>query len=157
MKLYEITASIRDLGEFDDNEQTSLALQELTESFQDKALNIGKLTKEINADIEGIENEVHRLLDRKQALLSKVEWFKEYLKSNMIQAELTNIKDSIITISIRNNPPSCEIADPRELPELYRHAIIMADKKGILELFKTTGEIVQGAKIITDKKRIEIR
>ena len=157
MKLYEISNQIRDLALFEDNEQTSLALQELTEDFNTKALNIAKLTKELNADIDAIDNETKRLYDRKKSLQGKIDGFKEYLMTNMIQSDIPQIKDSIITISIRNNPPSVDLVNTAVIDD--RYAIIKRefDKKAMLDDFKRTGELPLGVNIITDKKRVDIR
>ena len=157
MKLYELTSSIRDLTLFEDNESTQKALQELTEDFNTKALNIAKLTKELNADIDAIDNETKRLYDRKKSLQGKIDGFKEYLMTNMIQSDIPQIKDSIITISVRNNPISIEVENTMNLPENYRNAIWTPNKTAIKNHFELTGEVIDGAKIITDKKRIDIR
>lgn len=157
MKLYELSNQIRDLAFIEDSEQVQLALQELTESFDNKALNIAKLTKEISAEVDAIDNEVKRLNDRKKSLQNKIEWFKSYLLHNMTESSIPQIKDSIITVSVRTNPPSCDIEDVMKLQEDYRKISWVADKTKILEYFKSTGEVIDGAKIITDKKRIDIR
>jgi hypothetical protein len=157
MKLYEISNLIRDLSLFDDNTQSEFALQELEMDFSTKALNIAKLIKELNADIEAIDNETKRLNDRKKSLQGKIDWFKTYLLTNMETSNIPQIKDSIITISVRNNPPSCEINDLTELDTKYIIIKQEPDKKAILEYFKSTGEVIPGTKIITDKKRIDIR
>ena len=157
MKLYELTSSIRDLTLFEDNESTQKALQELTEDFNTKALNIAKLTKELNADIDAIDNETKRLYDRKKSLQGKIEWFKNYLLENMTTSKIEQIKDSIITISIRNNPPSVDLVNTAVIDD--RYAIIKRefDKKAMLDDFKRTGELPLGVNIITDKKRVDIR
>lgn len=160
MKLYEISNQIRDLALFEDNEQTSLALQELTDDFSVKALNIAKLTKELNADIEAIDNELKRLNDRKKSLQGKIEWFKNYLLTNMETSNIPQIKDSIITISVRKNPVSCEILDIDKVPEPYRKPnpeLWIIDKTEAINYFKKTGAEIDGLKFNATNKHVEIK
>lgn len=166
MKLYEISNKIRDLPFIQEPdtpfysiniEQTELAINELKLQFDEKVLNIAKLTKELDADIDAIDNEVKRLTDRKKSLQGKKEWFKSYILQNMIDSEIDKVKDAVITVAIKVNPPSVEVEDVMLLPEQYRKQIWQPEKALILESFKSTGEVIDGAKIITNKKRVDIR
>lgn len=166
MKLYEISNQIRDLPFVQEPdtpfysiniEQTELAINELKLQFDEKVLNIAKLTKELDADIDAIDNEVKRLTDRKKSLQGKKDWFKSYILQNMIDSGIDKVKDAVITVAIKVNPPSVEVEDVMKLPESYRKQIWQPEKAMILEAFKSTGEIIDGAKIITDKKRVDIK
>jgi hypothetical protein len=62
------------------------------------------------------------------------------------------------TVAIRANPPSVEVLEPTLVPaEFIRTVTTMSvDKRAILELLKTTGEVPEGIEIVR-KQRLEIR
>ena len=167
MKLYELTneyKALTSLLESDDNieeeKQVRNLLNEITTQLNVKAENIAKLILSLNADMETIDSEVKRLVQRKTSLNNKIEYLKSYLLEELVKAQVDKIKGSVVNISIRNNPPSCNILDFEKIPTEYKREIPAkweADKSKILTNFKTTGEIIDGVEIIKDKKCLVIK
>jgi hypothetical protein len=160
IKLYELTDDIRQLEQIENSEEINKALENLNYIFKDKAIHLAKFIMELNAEGTAIDSEVDRLLTRKKTLATKAFYLRTYLQNNMIEAGMEKIDGTIIKLSIRNNPPSCEVKDVMALPEKYRKLIPeswQADRVEILKQFKETGEIIEGATIITGNKRLEIK
>lgn len=160
MKLFEITDNIRSLAEIEDPVLLEQKTKELEEIFDRKALQIGKLCKEQEADIASIDIETKRLTERKQVIKNKIEYWKRYLLQEMIINDMLKIEDFGITLAVRTNPPSVELPEPfdfQKVPEQFRYPEWHVKKKKILDRFKKTGEIVPGVNIIADKKRLDIK
>lgn len=159
MKLYELTIDYRQLDQIEDAEQLKSALEELEGEFIEKAISLGKLYKELNADCEAIDTEIKRLADKKRVATNKAEFIKQYLLDNMVAVGIEKIDDPIIKISVRKNPPSCgEILDIEALPLEFRELVPESwtvKKTAILAHFNKTGEMI--CPIITDKKHLEIQ
>lgn len=160
MKLFEITDSIRELVSIDDPDELLKKTIELNIIFKDKALQIGKLCKEQESDIDSLDNEIKRLAERKAVLHNKVKTWKQYLMNEMILCEMPKIDDVSITLLIKKNPPSVEIPDSLDImqvPEQFRKQEWTLKKKEIIDNFKSTGEIPNGLNIATDRKHLEIK
>ena len=160
MKLFEITDAIRELVSIDDPDELLKKTIELNIIFKDKALQIGKLCKEQESDIDSLDNEIKRLAERKAVLQNKVKTWKQYLMNEMILCEMPKIEDVSITLLIKKNPPSVEIPDSLDImqvPEQFRKQEWTLKKKEIIDNFKSTGEIPNGLNIVNDKKHLEIK
>jgi hypothetical protein len=84
-KLYEITQRYQNLELLLDNGDENIkqalleGLNEIKEEFNEKALNLVKYIKNIDADIESFKNEEKRLSERRKILENQKESIKEYL------------------------------------------------------------------------------
>lgn len=165
MHLYEIADEYRsflanaDSEEFNEDILKS-KLAEITGKFNDKAENIGIMALELQADSKALDDEITRLSNRKRAIDNKVSWLKGYLLQEMLNSAIDKVPGKIVTLSLRNAPPSVNILDKNAVPENYRRVIPESwdiNKSAILENFKTTGEIPNGCEVITNKKSLMIR
>jgi uncharacterized small protein (DUF1192 family) len=116
MKLYEITAGIRELKEmFNDPEIDPQAITDTLEglelSLDEKLVGIAVIVKEMSADVGTIQTEIDRLKDEQDKLKKAQDKLKDYTLTNMRLAKKTAVKDVRATISIKKNPPSVIIAD----------------------------------------------
>jgi hypothetical protein len=165
MHLYEIADEYRsflanaDSEEFNEDTLKS-KLAEITGKFNDKAENIGIMALELQSDSKALDDEINRLSNRKRAIDNKVSWLKGYLLQEMLNSAIDKVPGKIVTLSLRNAPPSVNILDKNAVPENYRRVIPESwdiNKSAILENFKTTGEIPNGCEVITNKKSLMIR
>ena len=165
--LYKLTdryKTIRDMLDKDTQEITREEIIESLSAIEDdiklKIGNIGKLVLELKSDVAAIKTEEDRLLRRRQGYISKMEWLKLYLLTEMTSTNIAKVKEDVISVSVQNSPPSCEVIELEQIPEQYIRVIPEqheADKKAIIEHFKTTGEIINGVDLIRDKKHVVIR
>ncbi|MFR5747044.1 MAG: siphovirus Gp157 family protein, partial [Romboutsia timonensis] len=77
MKLYELTQNYLNLQELLENpeipaEMIETALNEVGGQIEDKAENIAKLIKTLEADVSGFKAEEKRLADRRKSLENRV-------------------------------------------------------------------------------------
>lgn len=145
MKLYELTqnyVSLMEMAEEMDATTLQDTLESIEEEIHDKAENIAKLIKNINADVDALKSEEKRLADRRKSLENKVTHLKEYLQNQLEVAGLDKVKRPTLTVSIQNNPPSVEIADESLIPSDYRiPQPDKIDKKSLLTMLKDGMEI----------------
>jgi len=111
------------------------------------------------------ESRIDTLKDKKKQL---DQWIKseenktDYIKKSIIQyMELKDIKQietDSYKISLRNNPPSVEITDESYVPDIYKKTTveIVMDKQAIKEKL-INGENIEGCRLITDKKHLNIK
>ena len=152
MKLYELTQNYRNLQELLDDEtipqdEILKALNGLEGQFDEKAENIVKVMKSIDADVKGLKDEEKRLSDRRKALENRSINLKAYLTDSMRAIGKEKIKGNIFTLAFQKNPPSANISDTTLID--YKYLIPQLptiDKKSILTDLKS-GLVVAGAEL----------
>lgn len=154
MKLYELSQSYVRLQEMAEelDPQTFLdTLDSIKEGIDDKAENTAKLIRSLEGDIEVLKAEEKRLAERRKTYEGKVSTLKQYLQVQMEIAGIEKVKRPLVTISIRNNPPSVRIADESLIPSKYMiQQKPVISKKSISEALKK-GEFVPGAELQSTK------
>ncbi len=164
-KLYELTDQYRNIAkllDYDYAEQLDIegTLKSISDEFDDKALNVAKIYKELLASKEAIKTEVDRLSKRIKAIDNDTDFMKQYLLTEMLTLNKTEISDNVISIRVQKTNPSVEIIDENEISGIFKELVpesYKVLKLKILDNFKNTGEIPSGVDIITDKKHIVIR
>lgn len=161
MKLYELTQKYNELWEYVMDEETDLelleeALKQVEDCMSDKAENIAKIIKSIEADIETIRAEEKRLQEKRRSLENKKESLKQYLEIQLREAEIEKVKTPLFTIAIQNNPTSVNVIDESLIPEKYfiQQAPVL-DKKLLLSELKS-GAVIDGVEI-KQTKSLRIR
>jgi len=164
-KLYELTERYRTIenmleDEYITKDEIKTSLQAIEDEFGDKVSTLGKFVLELKSTTEAIKIEEDRLLKRRQAIVSNIEWLKNYMLTEMLAIDILKIKRDVVTVSVQDNPPSVELLDLEQVPKQYVRIIPEVkepDKKAIAEHFKQTGEIVSGVNMILDKKHMVVR
>lgn len=159
MKLYELTenyAKLLEMAEETDTDAIVDTLEALQEAIEDKAENIAKLIRNLEADVKVIRDEEKRLAERRQAIENKVERLKSYLQEQLETAGIEKVKRPTITVSIQNNPPSVDVIDETLIPaDFLIPQPAKVDKKSILERLKN-GEAIPGV-TLKQTKGVRIR
>jgi len=164
-RLYELTEQYRSIenmleDEYITKDEIKTSLQAIEDEFGDKVSTLGKFVLELKSTAGAIKTEEDRLLKRRQAIVSNIEWLKNYMLMEMLATGILKVKRDVVTVSVQNSPPSVELTDFEQIPEQYVRIIPEVrepDKKAIAEHFKQTGEIVSGVNMILDKKHIVVR
>lgn len=159
MKLYELTenyAKLLEMAEEMDTDAIVDTLEALQEAIEDKAENIAKLIRNLEADVKVIRDEEKRLAERRQVIENKVERLKSYLQEQLEIAGIDKVKRPTITVAIQKNPPSVDIIDETLIPaDFLIPQPAKIDKKSILERLKN-GEEVPGV-VLKQTKGVRIR
>lgn len=147
MKLYELTADYNQvllLAEDLEQEIFQDTLAAIEGAIEDKAENMAKMVRCIEADVNALKEEEKRLADRRKALENKVSGIKEYLQQQLEFAGIDKVKRPTLTVSIQANPPSVEIADESLIPSDFMvPQPSKIDKKAILTALKA-GLFIEG-------------
>ena len=152
-KLYELTQnylSVMEMAEEMDTDTLNDTLESIEEEIHDKAENIAKLVKNLNADVDALKSEEKRLADRRKSLENKVTHLKEYLQNQLEVAGLDKVKRPTLTVSIQNNPPSVKVLDEKLLSDYMIPQDPKLDKKAILTALKE-GQEVNGAELFQSR------
>jgi predicted nuclease with TOPRIM domain len=153
MELYRLTQnylSVMEMAEEMDTDTLKDTLESIEEEIHDKAENIAKLVKNLNADVDALKTEEKRLADRRKSLENKVIHLKEYLQNQLEVAGLDKVKRPTLTVSIQNNPPSVKVIDEKLLSDFMIPQDPKLDKKAILTALKE-GQEVNGAELFQSR------
>jgi len=136
-KLYEISDRyLQALSYFEGDLEEDAAkdtLESIEGEAEEKALSIAKFAGNLKAEAVAIDNAIKQMQARKNALYSKSEWLKNYLKINMEAMEISEIKCPYFVLKIKKNPPSVVIDDENLIPDEFKSEVITIkiDKAGI--------------------------
>lgn len=150
--LYELSASYRALLNMYDDAETEESRQHIIammisgeEAISDKAEAYARIMRNKQAEAEALKAEADRLTEKRRAAEAVVERLKAALLDAMKLADTDIIPTSIGKWRKQANPWSVEVIDVDSVPAQYHIAQPdKIDKKGLLDNFKATGEIVDG-------------
>jgi|SRR5579875_869524 len=150
MKLYELAPRYAELLDMADSLDESIfqdTLSAIEEAIEDKAENIAKLIRSLEADAKAIKEEEDRLKARRMSLENKIANIKSYLQNQMEVAGIEKVKRPTISIYFQNNPPSVDVLDESLIPEDYLiPQPAKVDKKAILAALKD-GFVIEGCSL----------
>ena len=148
MNLYELSQNYLAVQDMDlEPETLKDTLDSIEEAFEDKAENIAKWIRNLEADKKAFEEEEKRFKEKKQAADNRIKSLKLYLEDNMRLTGKTKFKAGFFSFAIQNNPPSVEVFDEALIPKQFLIAQpVKIDRAGIAELLKA-GEEVPGAEL----------
>jgi Siphovirus Gp157 len=132
-------------------------LEALSGELEDKAINVAKFFRNMEAVAEAIKEAEEAMAKRRKALENRVKWMKDYLKSNMEHTGISKIECSYFKISIQNNPTAVNVTNENAIPEQFKEQVITwkIDKNAIKVAIKK-GEAVPGAELVNGT-RLAIR
>ena len=128
MNLYELSQNYLAVQDMElEPETLKDTLDSIEEAIEDKAENIAKWIRNLEADKKAFEEEEKRFKEKKQTADNRIKSLKLYLEDN--------------------NPPSVEVFDEALIPQQFLIAQpVKIDRAGIKELLKA-GEEVPGAEL----------
>ncbi|MBY0755054.1 siphovirus Gp157 family protein [Clostridium sardiniense] len=156
MKLYELTQNYRNLEGLGDEEGLTVemiqeALGQVEDDINIKIENTCKVIKEVEADTDGIDEEIKRLTSFKKSKENLVKNLKEYISFEMKGIGLNKVEGKLFKVSFRKSK-AVNIIDQSKLEERFinRKVEEKANKKEIMNALKN-GEIIEGAELIENK------
>ena len=159
MKLYELTEQHRQLEALSTDSDLDLAdtFEGLEGEFNEKAISLIHVTKNIDSDILAIDYEIKRLSDLKKAKMNAINSMKDYLRTNMQATGITKIECPLFTISLGKPRKIAEVTDVDKLPPEYIRikTSVTPVKADILKALKS-GEDIPGAELAESKPLLRI-
>ena len=128
-----------------------LALQITNDNFHSKSENYAFITRQFNAEINIINEEVKRLEQSRKVREKAINRLKTNIEMAMITFEVDKIETPLIKISFRKSE-SVEVEDINTLPALYKVVKVSesADKLKIKDAIKS-GILIEGCSIKTNR------
>jgi len=132
-------------------------LEALGGELEDKAINVAKFLKNMEATAKAIKEAEAEMARRRKALENRVKWLKDYLKANMEHTGISKIECPYFKLSVQKNPPAVAILDEEAIPAEFKEQVVSwkLDKTGIKNAIKA-GKSVPGAELVNGT-RLAIR
>jgi predicted RNase H-like nuclease (RuvC/YqgF family) len=163
MTIYELTADflrIQEMMEDPELDPQTLAdtMEAVDGELEVKAENYAKVMKNLDGDIEALDNEIRRLMSRKKALENNIKNMKMALQSMMTITGKTKFKTDLFSFGIQKNAPSVVIdTDINNLPtEFLKFREPEVDKTKLKEALKN-GEDLSGYCHLEQSESLRIR
>ncbi len=164
LSLYELSSTYLEALDFLTDPEADLpieavndTLEGLSGELEDKAVNVAKFLRNMEATAQAIKDAEVKMAKRRKSLENRVKWMKSYLKGNMEHTGITKIECPFFKISIQNNPASVSIINEDAIPAEFKTQVIswIIDKTAIKNAIKV-GKTVTGASL-TNGTRLSIK
>lgn len=162
--LYEIARNkveLERLMEYGDLDPQAIidTLEAVEGELNDKAINVAKVTRNIDAVAAAVRQAGKDMLERAARMEKRAESIRQYLLMNMEFAGITKIECPQFVIAVKRNPPAVVIDDEKFVPAEYltqpEPPTPRPDKVKIRDALKA-GEDVPGCRLV-QSDRVEIR
>jgi hypothetical protein len=160
LKLYELSAGYLDaldaLAEIEDLPPEAIAdtLEGLAGAWEEKALNVARYVRNLEAEAAAIEEAKKRMDARAKSTANQAARLKAYLKAEL---ERTGLKPKAPDLALRlqANPPAVAIDDAALIPEDYRRTeTVTTLLKSEIGAALKTGEVIPGARLVRSHRLV---
>ena len=162
--IYEIKGrflTILDMLESSDLDSQMLAdtMEGIEGELEVKCENYAMVLKNLEGDVEALDNEIRRLTSRKKTLENNIKRMKEAVRDVMIATGKTKFKTELFSFSVQNNPASVvlDTEDLDTLPDEFIRIKKEVDKAAIKEALLKGDEKLGGYAHIEQGKSLRIR
>lgn len=130
--------------------------------MEDKLANCAAFVKQLNAEIEALDDEIKSLRQRSAAKKREIDSFKAYIMSCMENADVKKVDKPLAKLTIRQNAESVEVADEMNLiawamthdhDDLLRYSMPDINKTAVKDALRSGAEI-PGAQLVRTKSLI---
>ncbi len=121
-------------------------LEGLQGSLEDKAVNLAKFFRNLEAMAGAIKEAEDRMARRRRAIEGRVKWLKDYLRTNMDACGIQKIESAWFVLAIQKNPSAVDVFDESAVPAEFKEEVVTVrlDKAGIKRALEA-GQTVPGA------------
>lgn len=160
LRLYELSddylRALEDLSEMDDLPPEAIAdtLEGLMGAWEDKALNVARYVRNLEAEATAIEEAKKRMDMRAKSTANKAARLRDYLKGEL---ERTGLKPKAPDLALRlqNNPPSVFLDDETKIPQDFKHAqVITTILKSEIAAAIKAGKDIAGAHLVQTRRLV---
>ena len=155
-KMYEIDEmylNLIDLVEGQEDEQSEavkIALDNLTDEFNEKVINMAKLIQIKKGETETIKAEIARLQSLKKSKENAVLWLVTTIKDSMELRGQKKLETDLFKFTIRNNPPSVKYQDESIIPDKFTKITKTIDKVALKKALQDGLEL-DGVELVVSK------
>ena len=158
-QLSETVEMIQDLlseGVSTDDERVQELLEKMVSDetdWESKAINVAKFLNQLSLDVVQIESEIERLTKKKKSNESAYKNLHDLLMWQMETFGKSEIKNPLLTIKVKENPPSLIVEREDLVPDKFKakKEVVTVNKNAIKQGLKD-GETIDGVKLINTKK-----
>jgi DNA repair ATPase RecN len=156
-KLYEIASSMSKLGDVvEDPKELQTYLDGVQMQLEEKATNIFKVMKNLEAPVIAIDEEIKRLTALKRSYQSKAQSLKKYVSYQMEINKIEKIESDIVTFSFRKSS-AVNVSNEEIIPEKFiKEKVVKQVDKTAIKKAIADGEEVAGASIEV-RKNLQIK
>ena len=156
MNLYEVTGNILALQEMlesplDDEGILRDTLEAVQGEYEAKIEGYCKVIKNIDADVQAIETEIARLIEKKKVLENNINRLKKAMFDSMKATETANVKAGVFKVSIQRNGGKLPVivADNVDTTKLPDNLVVVTRKPSIdsIRELLEAGKVVEGFKL----------
>lgn len=163
-KLYEISEQYRELESLADSDDENMeeavatTLECITGDFQEKAQALVTVVRNMDSDVDALDDEIKRLQARKTAIKNRQDSMRDYLRENMERTGIKKISCPLFTINCVAGREITVINDEDNIPDDYMvvKTEIRPDKAAITKALKDGVEI-PGVTLDRAKSSIRIK
>ena len=138
--LYELVTDLKKLQEIEfeeinEQEQVEEIKEIIKYEIKNKSSNMISLIRNIDSDIDVIDNEIERLQKMKKSKENKVNNIKKYIKICLEESGMKGVETPLGSMKIRNNAPKVIVDDLEKIDNKYIliETTLKVDKKAIKE------------------------
>ena len=160
LRLYELSSdylrALDELSELDDLPLESIAdtLEGLAGAWEDKALNVARYIRNLEAEASAIEEAKKRMEVRARSTANKAMRMRDYLKAELEKTGLQP-KAPDVAVRLQNNPPAVVLDDETRIPEDYRRTqVVSTILKAEIAVAIKAGKEITGAHLEQSKRLV---
>lgn len=156
LSLYELSTNYLQALDFLTDPEMDLPVEAVNDTLEalggeleDKAINVAKFFRNMEAAADAIKTAEANMAKRRKALENRVQWLKNYIKDNMEICGISDIECPHFKLSIQKNPAAVNILDEDAIPEQFKEQVISwkIDKTAIKNAINS-GSVVPGTELI---------
>jgi hypothetical protein len=123
--------------------------------LEDKAINVAKFLRNMEAVAEAIKAAEADMSKRRKALENRAQWLKDYLKTNMEYSGITKIECPYFKLAIQKNPVTVNVYDEEAIPQQFKVAVTnwKIDKAAVKAAI-SNGQAVTGAELVNGTRLV---
>lgn len=139
-------------------EKFTKEMESAVDSFENKAINLAAYIQNLSVEETAIKNAMQEMQSRYEKIAKKIVFLKDYLKSQMIVCNVSEItKSPYYVIKVKNNPVSVEVSQAAILPDEYiTTKVTKAPNKVLIKEHLQQGVLIDGC-ALQQTSRLDIK
>lgn len=131
-------------------------IRALTAAAKASSADLACYIRELELEADAVKATAAAAAERASRLTARASKWRNYLLDTLEMAGLSSVKDSRITVAVKQNPPSIQIADDTTIPPRYCREIparFEPDKTALKTALKA-GETIPGVDLVSTTRLV---